>query len=110
MALCAEVQAERLDKGALAAARYAGDADPDRVAGVRQQLPQHLLAHVEMRLGVAFHQGDGLSQDVAVASQHTGYIFVYRESPPARLIFTRHRYARLTGNAVVTAIDADHDR
>ena len=26
------------------------------------------------------------------------------------LFFTRHRYARLTGNAVVTAIDAGHDR
>ena len=72
------MQAERFDKCALAGTRYAGNADANGLAGVRNELPQYLLAHVEVSLRVAFHQRDGLSQDIAVASQYTGHILINR--------------------------------
>ncbi len=77
MALVAEAHAERFDEGAFARAGHAGNADPDRFAGVRDQLAQHLLSHVEMRLGIALHQRNGLAKDVAVARQHAGDVFIH---------------------------------
>ncbi len=84
MALFAQMQAERLDKGAFACARHAGNADPDRIAGVGDELAQHFLAQVEMGLGVAFDQSNGLSDDIAVAGQHPGDVFIDAEAFAAR--------------------------
>jgi hypothetical protein len=63
-----------------------------------------------MRRGVAFDQGDGLGDDVAVAGQHAGHVFVDGEALAAWDGLARHGYAGLAGDAIMTAVNASHDR
>ena len=108
MALFAKVHAERFDKGTFTCAGHASDAHADRVASVGNQLPQYFLTHIEMRLGIAFHQSDGLSEDIAITSQYPGYVFIHGQAAAARGVLARRCHACLTKDAVVAAIDSSH--
>jgi hypothetical protein len=60
-----QVQAQRLDEGALAHARHAADAQAQRLAGVRQQRGQQRIGLRAVVGAGRFEQGDGLGDGAA---------------------------------------------
>jgi hypothetical protein len=67
VALADEIEAELVDQGRFAGTGNAADADPDGVAGMRQQpVEQRLRALLILRLG-ALDQGDGARKRHPVA-------------------------------------------
>ena len=67
MAFAGEISAERVDGGRFAGARRAGNAEPHRLAGERQQfLHQPMRGHA-MVGALALDQRDGARQSGAIA-------------------------------------------
>ena len=69
MVVTAEVHAQRLDEGALAGTRDAGDTQSQGLARVRQAGGDDLLGQLLVFREGALHQGNGLAQRHTVALQ-----------------------------------------
>ena len=67
-----EISAERVDGGRLAGAGRAGDAEPHRLAGQRQQFLHQKVRLLAMVGALALDQRDGARQRRAVAGADAG--------------------------------------
>jgi hypothetical protein len=67
VALCREHRAERVDGGGFAGAGRAGDAEPHRLAGRRQQLLHQKVRASAVIGALALDQGDGARQSRAIS-------------------------------------------
>ena len=77
------MEAEGVDRGALAGTRYSGNAHPHRVAGVGEALLDYLLGNGLVFIQVAFDQRDRLAQNTRVAFDNAFDIFGGRERAAA---------------------------
>jgi hypothetical protein len=76
-----QVQAQRLDEGALADAGHAGDAEAERLAGVRQQFGQQRVGLRAVVGAGGLEQRDRLGDGAALAAADGAALPVFR--PPS---------------------------
>jgi len=101
-----EQAAQGFDKSAFPGPGHTGDSHPDRIAGVWQQLFQHLLRFFHVGRGVALDQGNRLGQNSPVSRQHTLYMIVCGKPAPAGNSGKMRKFFRAgpAGHAVVAAL------
>ena len=90
-----EVLAERLDEGAFAYARHTGDADAQRVSGVRQAPLDDFLRHPLVLRVQALRKGDGAAQDNTIPFQDAVEIVVGGELAALAFLQIRVHLRRL---------------
>ena len=81
---CGEVHAELVDEGRLADAGHAGDPDPVRAAGERQQLEHDLLGELAVDPVRGLHQGDRPGEDRRITGAHALDVLRDREGTSHR--------------------------